>query len=179
MKIHPAIINTVERLIAHWDTRVVIGSGPNAGQTDVIKIQRGVFQGDSLSPLLFCMTLLALSVALRRGVGYMGGPPNNRGHKITHLFNVDDLKLYAANEKDLRNMMQIVSEFSNDVGMSLGIDKCAVCHVKSGKIDIAGDHLDLIDGTTVKYLTQDYTDLGIPQREINNIEKVRNQLKDS
>ena len=37
---------------------------------------------------------------------------------------MDDLKLLAANDYQLASMIKIVNKFSDDIGMSFGIDKC-------------------------------------------------------
>ena len=38
---------------------------------------------------------------------------------------MDDLKLYAKNEKGLESLVQIVRIFIDDIGMAFGVDKCA------------------------------------------------------
>jgi len=45
-----------------WNTEL------NAGQTRLgnVKIKRGIFQGDSLSPLLFVLTMIPLTLLLRK-----------------------------------------------------------------------------------------------------------------
>ena len=62
-------------------------------ETEDIKIQYGIFQGDSLSPLIFCICSIPLTEQLNS---------LNTGHeehttktKISHLLYVDDLKLIA------------------------------------------------------------------------------------
>ena len=37
---------------------------------------------------------------------------------------MDDLKLLVANDYQLASMIKIVNKFSDDIGMSFGIDKC-------------------------------------------------------
>lgn len=38
---------------------------------------------------------------------------------------MDDLKLFARNDDELEGLFQIVKSFSDDSGMSYGLDKCA------------------------------------------------------
>ena len=73
---------------------------------------------------------------------------------------MDDLKLFAKNGKDLEGLLNIVKEFSNDIGMEFGLDKCAEAPFVTGKlkktssinldIDIAIRDLDLEEN--YKYL---------------------------
>jgi hypothetical protein len=60
-------------------------------ETERIEIQCGIFQGDSLSPLLFCICLIPLTEQLNRlNTGYEGHTTKTR---ISHLLYMDDLKL--------------------------------------------------------------------------------------
>ena len=50
---------------------MVLSHGQGTVKTRIMQIRRGIFQGDSLSPLLFCMALNPLSTELNRtGCGY-------------------------------------------------------------------------------------------------------------
>ena len=53
--------------------------------------------------------------------------------KINHLMYMDDIKLFAKNEKELETQIQTVRIYSQDVGMEFGIEKCAMLGMKSGK----------------------------------------------
>eukprot|EP00957_Ditylum_brightwellii_P183935 14010436-Ditylum_brightwellii.AAC.1 len=50
----------------------------------------------------------------------------NRKNKISHLLYIDDLKLYARNEEELRRALKFVENFSGDINMTFGLDKCAI-----------------------------------------------------
>ena len=70
-------------------------------QSQPIQIRRGIFQGDSLSPLLFCIALIPLTNELNRAdCGYQ---VHGTESKISHLLYMDDLKLLGRNENDLKN----------------------------------------------------------------------------
>ena len=77
--------------------KVELTSGENG--LGMVNIRRGIFQGDSLSPILFVLCLIPLS-ALLNGMGDGYKLRKDRG-KINHLLFMDDLKLYAKNEKEL------------------------------------------------------------------------------
>lgn len=64
-----------------------------------IVITQGIFQDDSLSPPLFCLALIPLINMLnRQGVGFKVDVHN----KVSHLFYMDDLKLFAKDETQLQ-----------------------------------------------------------------------------
>ena len=88
------VAGNVERLLRNsmkdWKT-VLMANGNVLGKVD---INRGIFQGDSLSPLLFIIVMIPLTVLLRReDLGYKWGPGG--GKLINHLLFLDDLKLYG------------------------------------------------------------------------------------
>ena len=85
-------------------------------------IKCGNVQGDSLSPLLFCMALISLSRHLNdTGYGY-----KISNKKTKHLFYMDDLKLYACSDYELKGLLKTVKAFSDNIGTELGMDKCAI-----------------------------------------------------
>jgi hypothetical protein len=66
--------------------------------THEIPISRGIFQGDSLSPLWFCLALNPLSKLLNNTkMGFDLKHGHREKQTVNHLFYMDDLKLYAAN----------------------------------------------------------------------------------
>ena len=46
---------------------------------------------------------------------------------------MDDIKLFAKNEKELETLIHIVRIYSQDTGMEFDIEKCALLVMKSGK----------------------------------------------
>ena len=92
-------------------------------QSQPIQIRRGIFQRDSLSPLLFCIALIPLTNELNRAdCGYQ---VHGTERKISHLLYMDDLKLLGRNENELKNEMKIVQTISKDTNMNFGLEKCA------------------------------------------------------
>ena len=71
-----------------------------------VSIKRGIFQGDSLSPLLFVVALMPLSLVSRKvSAGY---EMKDASCRINHPFFMDDLKLFAKNEKEIDSLVQTV-----------------------------------------------------------------------
>ena len=51
-----------------------------------------------------------------------------------HLLYMDDLKLYAKNDKQLEWLLTTVKRFSDDIQMQFGLDTCAKASFKKGKL---------------------------------------------
>ena len=138
-----------------WSTTLT-SNGENLGDVD---INRGIFQGDSLSPLLFVMAMIPLTTLLRKeSMGYRFSKSKKQ---INHLLFMDDLKLYAKDEADLDKLINVVSVFSRDIGMEFGLDKCAVLVMKRG-IKARCEGIQLPDGRMMEALDDDgYKYLGV------------------
>ena len=53
--------------------------------------------------------------------------------KMNHLMYIDDIKLFAKNEKELESLLQTVKIYSQYIGIELGIEKYSMLVMKSGK----------------------------------------------
>ena len=95
------------------------------------KIQRGIFQGDALSPLLFIIAMMPLNHILRKCIA--GYKLSGSQEKINHLMYMDGIKLFTKNEKELETLINGVKIYSQDIEMEFGIEKCAMLVMKSGK----------------------------------------------
>ena len=113
-----------------------------------INIKRGIFQGDSLSPLLFIIALIPM---ILRKVTY--AYEFKSGVKLNHLLFMDDLKLYAKSETGLESLVQTVHIFSNDIGIEFGVEKCAVMMIRRGKLE-RSDDIILPDESVIKGLAE-------------------------
>ena len=91
-----------------------------------VSIQCGIFQGDSLSPLLFIMALMPMSLSLNdSGKGYLVqcGQPH-----VSHLVYMDDIKLFASSRQQLDSLLTTLSLFSEAICMKFGYSKCNILH---------------------------------------------------
>ena len=80
-----------------------------------VDIKRGIFQGDSLSSLLFVLCLIPLTLILHKSESANKCPSTEE--KINHLLFMDDLKLCVKNEKGFDSLVQTVRIFSDNIGM--------------------------------------------------------------
>ena len=99
-KIHPVLITFIEESMSLWKTNITLVHKEGVLETAPIRIKRRIFQGDSLSPLFFTLSLNPLSQELQKArYGYQ----LDEQTKINHLFYVDDLKLYGTSDNQIWN----------------------------------------------------------------------------
>ena len=60
-KIQPVLIIFIEESMSQWKTNMTLVHKEEVLETGPIRVKREIFQGDSLSPLLFTMSLNPLS----------------------------------------------------------------------------------------------------------------------
>ena len=64
--INNKVILFTRNVMTYWKTTTCLRAENKLIETEDIKIQRGMFQGDSLSPLLFCICLIPLTEQLNK-----------------------------------------------------------------------------------------------------------------
>ena len=141
-----------------WNTELTV-NGQQIGQ---VRIRRGIFQGDSLSPLLFIVAMIPLTINLRdTGLGYQ---TSKQAQRISHLLYMDDLKLYGKTSAELQSLLNTVRVYSEDIGMEFGLDKCATLEMHRGK-HVASQGIAMPQGASIKALgiEESYKYLGILQ----------------
>ena len=57
-KLSPTIINFLQQNMGLWTTNVRLADAYGTTKTDSFRIKCGIFQGDSMSPLLSCISLI-------------------------------------------------------------------------------------------------------------------------
>ena len=87
------VINFIKKIMKTWRAELTAG-GRSLAEA---KIRRGIFQGDALSPLLFIMAMMPLNRILRKCTA--GYKLSRSQKKTNHLMYIDDIKLFAKNDK--------------------------------------------------------------------------------
>ena len=148
------ILKFVKRSMANWQTELTSCEERLAK----VNIRRGIFQGDSLSPLLFVICMIQLTHILRKAKArYTFG----REEKINHLLFMDDLKLYGKSENKIKGLVSTVEVFSQDIGMEFDIRKCGVIIMNRGKVK-STDRIELPSGENIREIEEGgYKYLGI------------------
>ena len=93
----------MKRSMENWQTEV-----SKCGESfRKVNIRREIFQGNSLSPLLFVMCMIQPTHVLHKTKArYTLG-----GEKINHLLFMDNLKLYEWSESDIKGLVSNVDVF--------------------------------------------------------------------
>ena len=128
-KVSPAIINFLKNSMKLWSTNLFLNDTEGSMESDKININCEIFQGDSLSPPLFCLSLIPLTNELnntRYGYEIYEKAINHLFYMdvyekaINHLFYMDNIKLYANNDKELVGLLSTMKQFSDDIGIESG-----------------------------------------------------------
>ena len=97
-----------------WNAKLTAGNQ----RLGNMKIRCGIFQGHSLSPPLFVLMMIPLTLVLRQTkVSY---EVKKGGKQISHLLFMDGLKLFAKSEDQIVSLVNTVRIFSEDIKKRLG-----------------------------------------------------------
>jgi len=130
--INNKVVSFTTKAMSYWRISMRLHTENKPIETEDIKIQCGIFQGDSISPLLFCICLIPLTERLN--VLNTGYEQHTTRTKISHPLYIDDLKLMVKSEEELQKQIQKVKTFSDDIHMEFGLEKCAKIAFKRGKL---------------------------------------------
>ena len=140
-----------------------------------MKIRHGIFQGDSVSPILFVLMMIPLTLVLRHTkTSY---ELKKGGQKINHLLFMDDLKLFVKNEDQIDSLVNTVKIFSEDIKMEFGLPKCGVLIMKRGRV-VKNEGISMSDGKMMKNIEEGgYKYLGILEADGVKHKEMKDQIK--
>ena len=164
-------INFLRNTMPNWKTELT-SSGKKLAE---VNIRRGIFQGDSLSPLLFVVAMIPMTRVLQKmEVGYQ---LKKEGNRINHLMFMDDIKLFGKNAQEIDTLVQTVRILSQDIKMEFGIEKCALINIKRGKT-ITTEGIRLPDGNIIKEIDENgYKYLGIIEGETIKHQEMKDNIR--
>lgn len=100
--------------LCDWKTTLHLNIANGSLTSRSVSITRGIIQGGSLSPLLFCLALLPpprpSTLLNESSHGY-----EINGQKVTHLFYTNDLKTYARDDKHQTCLLKIFKIFRDGI----------------------------------------------------------------
>ena len=89
---------------------------------------------------------------------------------------MDDIELFAKNEKELETLIHAVRIYSQDIGMEFGIEKCAMLVMKSGKRYMT-DGMELPNHDKIRTLEENETSKYLGILEADTIKQL--EMKDT
>lgn len=178
-KINNHIQKFLYTIMQTWRTTIQLNTNEHHIEIKDIKINRGIFQGDSLSALWFCLCLNPLSNLLNATTyGVKIKYENNCYYKINHLLYMDDIKIFAPDQKEMRSLLNLTEQFTQDTCMQFGINKCRILHIEKGKYK---EHIETekLNNQILKNMEpqETYKYLGFEQNTNIDHTYLKNQLK--
>ena len=170
------VIRLIQELMSKWKTRLEIWNRSEKMTSRWIRILCRFLQGDSYSPVGFCISEISICILLQCSKGYRMGEPGNRVIKQTHSLFVDDLKVYQESHEALEIVNEIIVQASHDTGVS----KCTEIIFKNGKI-ARGDGLQVLEErmkTTDPDENETYKFLGIEQADGIRMKTIFKRVKE-
>ena len=153
----PVAIRVYEDLMQDWNVKYEIRTDEGSEKSRPMKVKCGVLQGDTLSPMMFCLAIAPVSFFLTRHTpGWKGPGPG--GRKLTHLYYMDDLKIYCDNAVDLKVAFDGVKRVSEQLNLKMNPKKCATAVVATERSSSRG-----VDGIPYLGANDFYKYLGIEQ----------------
>ena len=148
-----------------------------------IDIMCGFLQGDSYSPVGFCISEIPVCKLLQQSKGYRMGAPRNQSISRTHSLFIDGLKQYQESHEIIKEVNEIIVQASLDTGACYGAAKCAEIMFERGKM-VRGEGLPMLE-ERMKTMDPDeneiYKFLGIEQADgiktKNVFERVKSEVK--
>ena len=122
------------------------------------------------SPLLFIIAMMPLNHILRKCTA--GYKLSRSQEKINHLMYMDNIKLFAKNEKERETLIHAVRIYSQDIGLEFGRGKCAMLVMKSGKRHMT-DGMELPNHDRIRTLEENETNKYLGILEADTIKQVK------
>ncbi|KAL6730100.1 hypothetical protein Aduo_001096 [Ancylostoma duodenale] len=154
------LIKAIQLLYANGSAAVKIGESQA-----VLNIQRGVRQGDPLSPLLFTITL---QYALNK-MNFCNRGFKINGKTLPYLAYADDIVLLSNDRHELENMARDLTETSKQIGLTINFEKTK--WMKLNNTTDMDEEIIEVEGQTIRRVYE-YVYLG------QLISQPRNQLKE-
>ncbi|KAM2228010.1 hypothetical protein ACFXTI_014755 [Malus domestica] len=102
----------------------------NGHPTGFVRPERGLRQGDPLSPYLFLICTEGLSMLIRRGLevgGLHGIRVSSNGNPLSHLFFADDSVLFGhASVEEARGILEVLRTYSNASSQAVNLSKSSI-----------------------------------------------------
>ena len=167
--INTSIIKYITQTMEKWRTKVFLSHKNSCIKLADITFLREIFQGDTLSPLMFCLALAPIRNILTRDIVRY----KIMNTKVSNLLYIDDLKVYGKHDVDMERCCALIKNSMMTLPYHLGF-KSAVMHMKRGKLV---DSLE-VQGITILQEKESYKYLRIIDNDFilhRNTKKITNK----
>ena len=89
---------------------------------------------------------------------------------------MDDIKLFAKNEKDQETLIQTIRIYNQDIGMEFGIEKSAILIMKSGKREIT-ERVEVANQERIRMLEEKKNNKYLEMLAVNIIKQAETKEK--
>ena len=127
----------------YWKTWLEIWNEGEKKVSRWINIMCGFLQGDSYSPVGFCLSEVPVCKLLKETKGYRMGQSGKREVNRTHSLFIDALKVYQESHKYLKVLNETIVQASHDTGACYGVAKYAEIIFEKGKM-VKGEGLQVL-----------------------------------
>ncbi|GCC17378.1 hypothetical protein chiPu_0022479 [Chiloscyllium punctatum] len=150
MKTPTAFVDLIRDLYTN-NTTVIEGKGK---PTDQIKIERGVKQGDPLSPLLFNIAIDPLISTLEQAGQGITMPYGDRMVNCTALAFTDDIALLSNSHAGMQENLKILQSYCDKTGLDINVKKTKGFHFTCKRKTFMKNHEAKwrIRNETIKYI---------------------------
>lgn len=177
-KINNTLINFLKNVMATWKTSINLNTNRDQINIGEIEIKRGIFQGDSLSPLWFCLALNPLSQQLNNTKFGLNIKNDKRSIcQLTHLLYMDDLKLYSGSNINMDRLLDITVRFTKDIKMDFGLNKCRKLNIKKGTVMGGSYNINEEQQIPAMESNELYKYLGYNQSQLLEHAEIKDSLK--
>ena len=141
--------NVLKKSLEEWKLSLT-SNGEDLGEVDV---KRGIFQGESILPLLFVLSMLSLSLILRKvNASYEWEKVE---YKLHQLLFMDDLELFSKSKEQIYTLVITVHVFSTDMRLVVfGIKNCGILTMKRKKV-VKYKGIELTTSKLIKVICRD------------------------
>jgi hypothetical protein len=127
--------NDLINIIMHSVSSVMTNVKWNGTRDEYFRPQRGIRQGDPISPYLFVLCMDKLSHLIMHAVNvgdWRGIKAGRNGPMVSHLMFADDLLLFGeASEKQMKCVMDILNRFCSLSGQEVSHEKTSILFSKN------------------------------------------------
>ena len=174
------VLNIIVKPMEGWETRLELNENRKVLMSRKIKIRKRFLQGDSYSPVGFCLMEVLISILIQETDGYTMGQRDKERVKRTSSLFIDNLKIYRESHRNLEAVNEMIVKGSMDAGACYRVKKCAEVVFRKSKI-IKGEGLvvleDKIDALDPKKKHEIYIFLGCKQADKAGVKRVIERVK--